>query len=223
MLKTREKPGNYVKPKKTAESNKINLGKDDNSDPRKKSRNPTIHRHKKTQQRVKKYDNVIVILRDSMVKDLKGWEFSNDKQKVGVKPFRGAKTSHMHWHAKPTIEKNPEDIIIHCDTNDISKDADPEKIAADIKNISKSFSEESESNIIISGLVPRKGYLKAKVRNVNNTLCDYCRNCILTFLRHDNINAKSHCNITGLHLNTNGVSLFNESFVSLFNTLDSEN
>ena len=58
---------------------------------------------------------------------------------------------------------------------------------ADTKNLSKSFSEESESNVIISGLVPRRGYLKAKVRNVNNSLC------ILTFLRHDNINAKTHC------------------------------
>ena len=69
-----------------------------------------------------------------------------------MKSFRGAKTSHMHWHAKPTIEKNPENIIIHCGTNDISKDADPEKIAADIINLSKSVGEESGSNVIISGL-----------------------------------------------------------------------
>ena len=33
----------------------------------------------------------------------------------------------MHLHAKPTVEKNPENIIIHCSTNDISKDTDPEK------------------------------------------------------------------------------------------------
>ena len=40
-----------------------------------------------------------------MVKDLMGWELLNDKQKVVVKSFRGKKTSHMHWHAKPNIEK----------------------------------------------------------------------------------------------------------------------
>ena len=39
-------------------------------------------------------------------------------------------------------------------------------MAADIINPSKSVSEESGTNVIISGLVPRKGYLKAKVRNV---------------------------------------------------------
>ena len=45
-------------------------------DTRKRSTNPTIHRLKKTQQHVKKYENVTVILGDSMVKDLKGWELS---------------------------------------------------------------------------------------------------------------------------------------------------
>ena len=62
-------------------------------------------------------------------------------------------------------------------------------------NLSKSVSEESGSNVIISGLVPRKEYVKrslvnAKVINVNNMLRNYCRNCMLTFLKHGNINAK---------------------------------
>ena len=62
-----------------------------------------------------------------MVKDLKGRELSNDKQKVVVKSFRGAETNHTHLHAKPTIENPPENIIIHCGTNDISKDVDQKK------------------------------------------------------------------------------------------------
>ena len=82
-----------------------------------------------------------------------------------VKSFRGAKKSHMHWHAKPTIEKTPKNITIYCGTNDIRKDADP----ADIINLSKSVSEGSGSIVIISGLVPRKAYLNAKVRY--ETIC----------------------------------------------------
>ena len=88
----------------------------------------------------------------------------------------------MHLYAKPTIEN----IIIHCGTNGINKDADPEKITTDIVNLSKSVSEKSGSNVIIAGLVPRKGYLIAKVRNTNNRLRDYCRNRIFNFLKHDN-------------------------------------
>ena len=154
-----------------------------------------------------------------MVKDLKGWELSNDE-----KSFRGAKTSHIiGMYAEPTIIKNLQNVIIHCGTNDIIKDADPEKIAADIINLPISVSEESGSNVVISGLVPRKGYLNAKVANVNNGQCDYCKNRMLTFVKHDNINAKTHCNISGLHLNSKEVPLFNENFVNLLNTVDSEN
>ena len=68
------------------------------------------------------------------------------------------------------MNQNPENIIIHCGTNDISIDAYPEKITADIINLSKSVSQESESSVIISGFVPCKGFLSAKVRNVKNRL-----------------------------------------------------
>ena len=129
----------------------------------------------------------------------------------------------MHWHVISTIEENPENITIHCDTTDISKDSYPEKIPADIKNLSKSISEESGSNVLISGLFPCKGYLNGKVKNENNMLRDYCRNRMLTFTKHDNINAQTHSNITGLHFSCKGVSLFNENFVNLLNTLDSWN
>ena len=52
---------------------------------------------------------------------------------------------------------------------------------ANVINLSKSVREENGSNFIISGLVPRKWYFNAKVRNVNNRLHDYCRNRMLTF------------------------------------------
>ena len=44
---------------------------------------------------------------------------------------------------------------------------------------------------------------------------------MLNFLKYDNINAKIHCNISGLHLKNKGVLL--KHFVALLNTLDSEN
>ena len=60
--------GDYVKPTKAAESNKT--GKRNNADTRKNSTNPLIHSRKTIEQHVKKYDNVTVILGDSLVKDL---------------------------------------------------------------------------------------------------------------------------------------------------------
>ena len=129
--------------------------------------------------------------------------------------------SRMLWHAKPTIEKKSEIVITHCGNNDISKDADLEKILADIINLSKSVSEESDA--IISALVQRKGCLNAEIKIVKNRLPDYCGNHMLISVKHDNIHAKTHCNDSGLHFSSKGVSLFNQNFVSLFNTLNSEN
>ena len=60
--------GDYLKPTKAADSNKANSGRKNNYDTRIKSTNQIIHRHKKTQQNVKKYD-VTAILGDSVVKD----------------------------------------------------------------------------------------------------------------------------------------------------------
>ena len=41
---------------------------------------------------------------------------------------------------------------------------------------------------------------------------------MLAFIKHDNINAKTHSNISGLHLNSKAVLLFNENFVNLLNS-----
>ena len=70
-IKNESNTGDYVKPTKAVESNKTNVGKKIILTQEKKSTNPIIHCHKKTQQHVKKYDNVTVILGDSMVNDLK--------------------------------------------------------------------------------------------------------------------------------------------------------
>ena len=69
-----------------------------------------------------------------------------------------------------------------------------------------------KAEVFILGLVPRGGYVNAMVRNVNNRLPDYCSN------RYVN-----HCNMSGLHLTSKRVSLFDENYLmkNLLNTLDS--
>ena len=50
----------------------------------------------------RKSRDVTVILGDSIIKDVKGWELTDDSNKVVVKSFRGATTSQTKWHVKPT-------------------------------------------------------------------------------------------------------------------------
>ena len=55
--------------------------------------------------------HVTVILGDSIIKNVKGYELADESNKV-VDSFRGATTNQMKWHVKPTTEQNPKNTIL---------------------------------------------------------------------------------------------------------------
>ena len=75
--------------------------------------------------KIRQFRDVTVILDDSLIKDVKGWHFIDESNKVVVKSFHGVTISQMKWHVKPTTEQNPKDIILHCGTNDTNDDSEP--------------------------------------------------------------------------------------------------
>ena len=170
----------------------------------------------------RKSRDVTVILGDSIIKEVKGWELTDDSNKVVVKSFRGATTSQMKWHVKPTTEQNLKNIILHCGTYDINDDSDPENIAEEIVELAKSISKDCSSNVTVSGIVPRYGKLNEKVRSVNRLLRIYCRNKNLRYVGHDNINPTKHLSRSGLHLNHLGTPILSANFLNVLNSLDSE-
>ena len=64
---------------------------------------------------------VTVILGDSIVKEVKGWELSDEKNKVVTKQFSGATTDDMKSYIQPTISNDPECIVLHCGTNNLKQ------------------------------------------------------------------------------------------------------
>ena len=128
----------------------------------------------------------------------------------------------MKWHVKPTTEQNPKNIILHCGTNDINDDSDPQNIAEEIVELAKSISKDCNSNVTVSGIVPRYGKLNEKVRSVNRLLRIYCRNMDMRFVGHENINPSKHLNRSGLHLNHLGTPILTVNFLNVLNSLDSE-
>ena len=124
--------------------------------------------------KIGKHSGVTVILGDSIIKEMKGQGLTDDSSKVVVKSFRGTTTSQMKWHVKPTKEQNPKNIILHCGTNDINAYSDPQNIAKEIVEQAKSTSKDCNSNVTVSGIVPRYGKLNEKVRSVNRLLRIYC-------------------------------------------------
>ena len=78
----------------------------------------------------------VFILGDSMVKKLNGFLLTrklNHKCLVKVRPFSSAKVRCMHDHVKPSVQDfNPDHIILHCGTNDLSSERTTSQIARSI-------------------------------------------------------------------------------------------
>ena len=87
-------------------------------------------------------------------------KLSDNKNKVVVKHFSGAKTKDMESYIIPTLEQNPETIIIHSETNDLRSDSSPEEIARDIIKLTTSCKTQT-NKVILSSIVPR--YVKPEI------------------------------------------------------------
>ena len=77
-----------------------------------------------------KYNNVnksdtaeknVVILGDSIVKHVNGWEIAKKLPncKVYAKSFSGAKVRCMKDYLKPSLRQNPGHVVLHVGTNDL--------------------------------------------------------------------------------------------------------
>ena len=139
-------------------------------------------------------------MEDSIVKGVKYWKLSDEKNKVVVKHFSGAKTKDMESYIIPTLEQNPETIIIHSGTNDLKSNSSAKEIARDIINLTTSCKTQT-NEVIFSTIVPRYDNLNEKTKRVYKCLKKECKVRNICFINHRNISPKHNCNRSGLHLN----------------------
>ena len=86
----------------------------------------------------------IVIIGDSMLKNVDGWKLGKEVgRRVVVKSFAGATTSDMSHYLKPTVGKKPDQIVLHFGTNDTEKLA-PHQIVDSIVNLAKEVENNSD-------------------------------------------------------------------------------
>ena len=90
--------------------------------------NSRIHRRKGIQRIDNSTKKVTVLVGDSIVKDVKGWEISDRENKFVVRLFPGAKTDDMKSYVVPTIKQKPATIVIHCGTNDFKTEKIMERL-----------------------------------------------------------------------------------------------
>ena len=82
----------------------------------------------------------VTVVGDSIIKQVKPNHMRNNGNiKAHLKSFPGAKTSHMHHHVQPSLDYNPDVIVLHCGTNDLRDEKDPANIANGIIKLAESI------------------------------------------------------------------------------------
>ena len=119
-----------------------------------------------------------------MVKNIYGPTYSDNN--VFVKSISGAKTKCMKSYIIPTVELEPDAIVIHCSTNDLRRQEQPEEIACEIANLASSI-KSKKNEVVVSGIVPRKDRFRDKAKEKNKSLLAICASRNISFINHGNI------------------------------------
>ena len=169
---------------------------------------------KQSNSRGKDNKTITSIVGDSMVKNVKGWKLRprcNINEQIHVYDFPGATTRDMNSYSKPIVDKNPDNLILHCGTNELRTRKSEVEISTEIITLAKSI-EARGIHVIVSGLIARGDNLEDKRLKTNFVLRDMCNEENLTFIDHENIQAERHLNRSRLHLNRFGDSVLADNF-----------
>ena len=158
----------------------------------------------------------VIILGDSMIKHVNGWEISRKLQrncKVYVKHFSGAKTKCMKDYIKPSQRENSDHYILHVGTNDLCLDRSPELIAKSIIDLALTLKNESH-DISVSNIIVRNDSdtLNKKGCEVNAVLIEMCREKNIYLIDNSKKVKPQHINKGKLHLNQKGSRLLSDMF-----------
>ena len=160
----------------------------------------------------KQNQKVVAILGDSIIKDIQGNRLSTNEEKVVVKCFRGAKTECMYSYTIPPLKENPDIVLLHCGTNDLKKEEDPNRVAQNIVSLATHISSKnSDKPVIVSSLVCRDDRFRNKIENVNLHLHKMCNERNIGYVENNNVK-KNHLNKSKLHLNSNGTAILVRNF-----------
>ena len=177
----------------------------DNVTERKKSKN-TKNTKKKANQQNQQKKRYVAVVGDSIVKEVKGHLLSTKKENVVVKTFSGATTQHMYDYVKPTLEMEPDQLIIHVGTNDLKKCDDNKEVAKNIIDLALHCHEKGNLPVVISSLTYRDDKFKDRIGQINDELKISCEQRNIGFIDNSNVK-KFHLNRSKLHLNAKGSSI----------------
>ena len=155
----------------------------------------------------------VFILGESILKHVNGYEITKklDNCKVYVKSFSGAKIKCMEDYAQPAIRTNPDHIVIHVGTNDLSSKKESAEISSAIVYLALKLKSDT-CQVSVSKLTTRNDQYRKKTFDVNQHLKVLCREKNINIIDHGNTITIRHLNGSRLHLNLKGNKIFTEKF-----------
>ena len=131
----------------------------------------------------------IIIIGDSLLNGLEEKKMKRNHD-IQIRPHPGASSLDISDHIRPVLRRNPDCIIVHAGTNDITKRKDT------IKNIEEMVSEAKRmspsTNIVVSELVVRHDspQKKQKSEELNTKIKDLAKRLQIPVICHANINSR---------------------------------
>jgi len=177
---------------------------------------PVVRRRNKNNGKKK-----IFVVGDSHVKrlnkDIMTYWLDDQNSTLKTKSFEGANTKRIKHHILPSLhEEQPDKVIIHAGTNDISPNTihivRPFDLAEQILNVGKVCKSFGVDDIFISSILPRKDVeCKQLILEVNDALKNMCNFNGFKFISNNNIN-DSFLHGDDIHLNSVGSHLLATNF-----------
>ena len=99
----------------------------------------------------------------------------------------------MKSYIQLTKSNIAEYILLHCGTNDLRQDISAVKIGKKMMEVAVCCKSEN-NNILVSGIIPRRHRLNAKVTQVNIYIENKCNKRNICFKDNSNINPRYSCN-----------------------------
>ena len=125
----------------------------------------------------------------------------------------------LNDYIKPSLKRNPKNIILHVGTNDLKRN-NAKDIATHIDRLCKSIKSDHQMSVSVSRIIHREDNqeLMKKVMAVNKELFRYSEQKRFYLIRNENID-KNKLNLYGLHLNKQGSTALAKNIINHINCL----
>ena len=183
------------------------------SEPVHKQQSTKAEEHMKTKpEKPKKSVKQVMVVGDSIIKNLKGWMMSR-KHDVKIHSFSGADTNEMEYFLKPLLERGPSHVVLHVGTNDLAQGSSCNGVANRIMSLARNIVNKGIS-CTVSMLITRADGLNPMVKQVNNILEKLVKSeGNIDIINNDNIRGEYHLNSSRLHLNRKGDAALARNYI----------